>query len=53
MNIKGQIIGSIIITALFVWIAVAGGKWAMKVSKQTEKNFADAVRVMQGEDIGR
>lgn len=48
MSIKSQIIGGIIIVVLFVWISFAAGKWAMRISEQTEKNFADAVRVMQG-----
>lgn len=49
MSIKGQIIGSIVIVVVFVIVAVAGGKWAVKMSAQTEQNFTDAVRVMQGE----
>lgn len=47
MSVKGQIIGCLIITTLFVLIAVTGGKWAMKMSKQTEQTFADAIRTMQ------
>lgn len=48
MSIKGYIIGSIIIFSLFLVITVSGAKWAMQVSAQTEQNFADAIRTMQG-----
>jgi len=49
MSIKGYIIGSIIITGLFVLITFQAAKWAIEMSARTEENFADAVRVMQGE----
>lgn len=43
-----MIIMGVFITVGFVWITLAASKFAMKLSAQTEKNFADAVRVMQG-----
>lgn len=46
---RGIIIGSIIIFSMFLLITLSAAKFAMKLSKQTEQNFADAVRVMQGE----
>ncbi len=49
MTTKGYIIGSIIIIGLFVSITFSAASWAMRVSKQTEQNFADAIRTMQGE----
>lgn len=52
VNTKNIIAGSIVIFfgyLFIVYIGFAGAKWANKVSKQTEQNFADAIRVMQGE----
>lgn len=49
MSIRGQIIGSIIIFAMFLLITLSAAKWAMRISEQTEQNFADAIRTMQGE----
>ncbi len=35
-------------TAIMVWFAVLAIQFGNKISKQTEQNFADAIRVMQG-----
>lgn len=53
MNLKSIIIGSVIIIGLYLLITFQAVKWANNVSAQTEKNFADAVRVMQGEKVDR
>ena len=37
------------VTAALLWASVE----AVKISRQTEQNFADAVRVMRGESIDR
>ena len=45
------IAGSIVVVVGYLFIAyigIAGAKWADKISKQTEQNFADAIRTMQG-----
>ncbi|GAJ07177.1 unnamed protein product, partial [marine sediment metagenome] len=50
MNSKQIIASGIVVFGGFlvlVYIGFAGVKWANKISAQTEKNFADAVRVMQ------
>ena len=52
MNSKQMIASSIVIFGGFlvlVYTGVVAAKWANNVSKQTEKNFADAIRVMQGD----
>lgn len=49
---KRIIAGSIVIFfgyLCIVYIGVAGARWADRVSEQTEQNFADAIRVMQGD----
>lgn len=40
----------VVVTAIgiMVWFAVLAVQFGNKISKQTEQNFADAVRVMQG-----
>ncbi len=49
MTTKGYLIGSIIIFGVFLTITLSAAKWAMRISEQTEQNFADAVRTMQGD----
>jgi len=36
-------------TGIMVWFAVLAIQFGNKISKQTEQNFADAIRVMQGD----
>lgn len=49
MSIKSIIIGSIFIFTMYLLLVSSAVKWANEVSKKTEQNFADAVRVMQGD----
>lgn len=48
MSIKGYIIASLAIMIFFLFLVSGVSKWAMEISEQTEKNFADAIRTMQG-----
>lgn len=41
------------VTCLLVIVGLQAYKCLNRISKQTEQNFADAMRVMQGEDVGR
>lgn len=50
MSIRGIIIGSIIVFVMYLLIVSSAVKWANNISKQTEQNFADAIRVMQGDN---
>lgn len=38
----------VVATGFMVWFAVLAIQFGNKLSAQTEKNFADAIRVMQG-----
>lgn len=48
MTVKSYIIGSVIVFGVYLLIVVNAAKWAINISEQTEQNFADAVRTMQG-----
>ncbi len=45
---KAKIGFAIVATCFMVYVAVLAVQFGNKISKQTEQNFADAVRVMQG-----
>jgi hypothetical protein len=49
LSIKSMVIGSVIIFVVYLLIISQAVKFADKMSKQTEENFANAVRIMQGE----
>lgn len=38
----------VVVTGLTVWFAVLAVQFGNKISHQTEQNFADAIRTMQG-----
>jgi len=47
MSIKSYLIGGMLIVIFYLVLVSQAVKFANKVSQQTEKNFADAIRVMQ------
>lgn len=47
MAIKTQIIGSIIIFVLFVWVAVQGGKWADRMAVKSQARIDAAMSVLE------
>lgn len=46
---KCKLVVVVFATGIMVWFAVLAIQFGNKISDQTEKNFADAIRVMQGE----
>lgn len=48
ISTKGIIIGSFIVFTVYLSMVFGAAKFANDMSKRTEQNFADAVRVMQG-----
>lgn len=48
MSFKGYLIGFMLIVILFLMIVNGAIDFANKISHQTEQNFADAIRTMQG-----
>ena len=48
MSIKGYLIGGMFLIIVYLMIVSSAVKWATDMSKQTEQNFADAIRTMQG-----
>lgn len=48
MSFKGFLIGSMIIVIVFLMIVTGAVNFANRISKQTEQNFTDAIRTMQG-----
>jgi len=45
---KCKMVLVVVATGVMIWFAVLAVQFGNKISKQTEQNFADAVRVMQG-----
>lgn len=43
MNIKSKTMFIVIFAALMIWIAIMGGKWAMKMSKICEAQYQQSI----------
>jgi hypothetical protein len=45
---KAKIVLLFVVTGFMIWIAILAVQFGNKLSKQTEKMFADSIRTMQG-----